>query len=186
MYTTGLLTGQCWADGMLLDMVGACDLLQLMQRRQSGSVRLEELLQRADLVTQQGRCTFKLLVEDAAGLPVNCAAQIVGGLKRVLQREQTCFTHASSCLDPSTATRYACSAAYNHLYADKMPLVADSARPLLLALGEEPSCPDADDAVVVVMVPGPIFKERPDQLPQGLSVGGAKLPEGLNLVTVVA
>ena len=51
-----------------------------------------------------------------------------------------------------------------------MSLVANSARPVLLGLGQELSGPDTDHRVVEVVCPSPELEELPDQLSQAFLV----------------
>ena len=67
-----------------------------------------------------------------------------------------------------------------------MALVADTARPLLLRLRQEAASADADDSRIVVVLPGPVFEERPDQLAKRLRVGRAEADQVADLVVKVA
>eukprot|EP00242_Pyramimonas_sp_CCMP2087_P004100 CAMPEP_0198219242 /NCGR_PEP_ID=MMETSP1445-20131203/73212_1 /TAXON_ID=36898 /ORGANISM="Pyramimonas sp., Strain CCMP2087" /LENGTH=134 /DNA_ID=CAMNT_0043896575 /DNA_START=602 /DNA_END=1003 /DNA_ORIENTATION=+ len=72
------------------------------------------------------------------------------------------------------------------LDADEVALVAHAPRPLFRRFRHTPSDPDAGNLVGVVMAPGPVVKERVQQVRQAVLVLAAKLLHPVHLVVVCA
>ena len=72
-----------------------------------------------------------------------------------------------------------------YLDTDKMALIANSAGPLLLALGQEAACAHAHYSIFVVMLPGPLLKECPHKIAQIFFVCFPKILQLLDVIKVV-
>ena len=94
----------------------SCVLVGLLLR-QCRSVYIKELVKGIDVVTQQGCCSLKLLMEHPAGLPVHSPPQVMGGLEGVLHGRAECLSSAQK----HEMTRVCCLALHTQGHARSCP-----------------------------------------------------------------